>query len=292
MPSASFLSKIHREPTNSPHHRGDRHSYSIAKAFAQAGAARIVLASRNAATIRGSFADIKKDVPGYKGALISKVCDVGDTTSTAKLWESLKAEDIVIDVLVLNVAINGARGPLFDTDLELIAKEFFVNVLSHIHFAQKFVKQNSEAPNGHKKVLIDISSVVIHDPVAVAFMPNYTLTKSSSTYAMQLIANDLDANETQVVSFHPGAIYTAAAKAAFDGKAKSEVDIPFDDDDLPGAFSVWAASDEAKFIHGRFVWAAWDVDEMKAGEVASRVKSDISFLKVGVPGLTVGDIRA
>jgi uncharacterized protein (DUF2345 family) len=46
---------------------------------------------------------------------------------------------------------------------------------------------------------------------------------------MQLIANDLDASETQVVSFHPGAIYTAAAKAAFDGKAKSEVDIPFDD---------------------------------------------------------------
>jgi hypothetical protein len=28
---------------------------------------------------------------------------------------------------------------------------------------------------------------------------------------------------------------------------------------------VWAASDEAKFLNGKFVWANWDV-ELKAGE--------------------------
>jgi hypothetical protein len=27
---------------------------------------------------------------------------------------------------------------------------------------------------------------------------------------------------------------------------------------------VWAASKEAKFLNGRFVWANWDVDELKA----------------------------
>jgi hypothetical protein len=35
---------------------------------------------------------------------------------------------------------------------------------------------------------------------------------------------------------------------------------------LPAHFMVWAASDEAKFLNGKFVWANWDVDELKAGE--------------------------
>jgi hypothetical protein len=64
---------------------------------------------------------------------------------------------------------------------------------------------------------------------------------------MQLIANDLDASETQVVSFHPGAIYTAAAKAAFDGKAKSEVDIPFDDGKC-FSFRYWDGPDFRQMI--------------------------------------------
>jgi len=33
---------------------------------------------------------------------------------------------------------------------------------------------------------------------------------------------------------------------------------------LPGNFCVWLASPEAAFLHGRFVWANWDVDELKA----------------------------
>lgn len=129
-----------------------------------------------------------------------------------------------------------------------------------------------------------VSVCRIHDYMATAGMPNYSLTKNSSTFATQQIAKDL--KDTQVVSFHPGAIFTAASRRAF-GRPKEEVDLPFDDEDLPGAFSVWAASDEARFLHGRFVWAAWDVDEMKQGEVAARVESDPSFLKVGVPGLTL-----
>jgi hypothetical protein len=31
---------------------------------------------------------------------------------------------------------------------------------------------------------------------------------------------------------------------------------------LSGDFAVWLASDEAKFLAGKFVWAAWDVDEL------------------------------
>lgn len=33
---------------------------------------------------------------------------------------------------------------------------------------------------------------------------------------------------------------------------------------LPGDFTVWAVSPEARFLNGKFVWANWDVEELKA----------------------------
>ena len=54
---------------------------------------------------------------------------------------------------------------------------------------------------------------------------------------------------------------------------------------LPGDFAVWAASDEAAFLHGRFVWASWDVDELRSGQIRERLDSDPNYLKVGVVGL-------
>lgn len=31
---------------------------------------------------------------------------------------------------------------------------------------------------------------------------------------------------------------------------------------LPAHFAVWLASPEADFLHGRFLWAHWDVEQM------------------------------
>jgi hypothetical protein len=58
---------------------------------------------------------------------------------------------------------------------------------------------------------------------------------------------------------------------------------------LPGNFAVWAASPEATFLHGRFVWANWDVEELKNGVVGKRISEDEHFLKVGIEGLTEKD---
>lgn len=33
---------------------------------------------------------------------------------------------------------------------------------------------------------------------------------------------------------------------------------------LPAHFNVWIASPEAEFLKGKFVWANWDVDELKS----------------------------
>lgn len=52
---------------------------------------------------------------------------------------------------------------------------------------------------------------------------------------------------------------------------------------LPADFAVWLASPEARFLKGRFVYANWDVEELKQ-VCEERWKSEPDFLKVNVLG--------
>jgi hypothetical protein len=45
---------------------------------------------------------------------------------------------------------------------------------------------------------------------------------------------------------------------------------------------------EASFLHGRYVWAAWDVEELAQGEVVERLEKDRDYLKISVKGLAWG----
>lgn len=62
-------------------------------------------------------------------------------------------------------------------------------------------------------------------------------------------------------------------------------------EDLPGQFAVWLASKEASYLHGRFLWASWDVEELAKSDVPKRVESDHYFLKTALGG-TKGGLRA
>jgi hypothetical protein len=50
---------------------------------------------------------------------------------------------------------------------------------------------------------------------------------------------------------------------------------------------VWAASKEAEFLHGRFVWASWDVNELASGTIRKRLEEDAFYLRASILG--VGD---
>lgn len=53
--------------------------------------------------------------------------------------------------------------------------------------------------------------------------------------------------------------------------------------ELPGHFCVWLASPEAKFLKDKFVWANWDVDELK--ERADEIKNNKFLLTVHLDGV-------
>jgi hypothetical protein len=49
---------------------------------------------------------------------------------------------------------------------------------------------------------------------------------------------------------------------------------------LAGDFALWLASPEADFLNGRYMWAAWDVDEMIA--MKEKVGGDPSLLTMSL----------
>jgi hypothetical protein len=53
--------------------------------------------------------------------------------------------------------------------------------------------------------------------------------------------------------------------------------------DLPGHFSVWLASPEADFLHGKFVCANWDVEELMSRKEEFE-KTDLATIRLaGLP---------
>jgi hypothetical protein len=53
--------------------------------------------------------------------------------------------------------------------------------------------------------------------------------------------------------------------------------------ELPAHFMVWLASPEAKFLQGKFVWANWDVDELKNRKEEIEKTSFLTVLLHGLP---------
>lgn len=54
---------------------------------------------------------------------------------------------------------------------------------------------------------------------------------------------------------------------------------------MPADLAVWAATDEAEFLHGRWFDGHWDVEEMKAREFKDRLEADKNFLRLGLCGV-------
>jgi hypothetical protein len=50
---------------------------------------------------------------------------------------------------------------------------------------------------------------------------------------------------------------------------------------LPASFIVWLVSPEARFLKGKFVWANWDIDELKAQ--AKKIEQT-EYLSIGLVG--------
>ncbi|EXJ93470.1 hypothetical protein A1O1_01862 [Capronia coronata CBS 617.96] len=255
--------------------------FGVARNFVQASADTVIIVGRRAAvldTAASSLEQIAK-AAGTSTKIITKTCDITNIAQIEALWKDLSAQKITVDVFVSNAVKFTEPKPLLELGADEVWSQMEANVKAPIYFAQQFCTQ----PGGGQKFIINITSAVIHtnaDPV-IQQRPAYSLTKGAGTLYFYLLANEVPADKVQIVSFHPGLIYNEMwGEGGFD-----EHDDLFDSADIPGGVAVWGASKEAAFLHGRFFWATWDVNELSTGELRKRCETDPYFLTPSVIGL-------
>lgn len=203
---------------------------SIAKSFSNASASRVILLGRTQSTLLAAAAEL----PNAE----ARVCDISSTSQIQELWEWIRAEDIHVDVLVLNAALT-VTGSL-KTGAETIWGSFETTVLGNLRMAQEFVAQMGDR-KGHVSVLkredpvrcladersqalINISSFMAHSNPA-PLQGAYSASKAAFANLLQHLAEEVPPEKATIINVHPGAIFTDAARTA--GFTRDT--LPFDD---------------------------------------------------------------
>lgn len=200
--------------------------YAIARAFAQANAERIVVVGRRSDLVTSAASRLGAQFPEVQ--VSGRVCDVSDLSSVDTLWEDLAKEDIIVDVAVLNAA-KVSTAPILDSGRDAVWSEYVLHVRTNLDFAERLYKQ----PNakGRRKVgshnplegvsmtrltglqaLVNLSSLAIHDTQLTGNQPSYGASKNAGTMLLQRIAKDVPPEDLQIVSYHPGGIFTELAE--------------------------------------------------------------------------------
>ncbi|KAL6906983.1 hypothetical protein GGI43DRAFT_248811 [Trichoderma evansii] len=259
--------------------------FAIARGFIQASAKHVIILGRRQDVVKSAAEKLSKEADsfGSSTAVEGKVCDIASLESTEKFWEDLQSNGIFVDVLVLNAAAGGKATPILKNGLRNVWADYEANVRSTLDFTERFHKQIDKQGASSRKFLVYISTIAGYMWQSMApERPTYGMTKNAATLLVQQIAKDTDVKDMQIVSFHPGGVLTDMAR---NSGASEDMGIPFDNENLPGQFAVWAASREAEHLHGRFVWGNWDVDEVKA-VLGKQISEEPNFLKVGIEGLS------
>ncbi|KAL7922879.1 hypothetical protein ACQKWADRAFT_291701 [Trichoderma austrokoningii] len=252
---------------------------AICHAFATAGAATVILTARREGPLNEAVKTLSKEHPDTK--FIGQPLDATDRAATDKAWAQLESDGVVVEVLVLNAAhIPDKAASVLELGYKDLWPSFVTNVGANLDLIDRFYHQKKRAA-GQKLSLVNISTMAIHHETTVKTYGGYGATKNAGTMTVQMIARGVSPDDMQVLSFHPGAVYTASVAKA--GVPESVYE--WDDANLPGHYAVWATSEEAKFLHGRFTWAAWDVEELTTEESKKKIEEDEAYLRVGVIGL-------
>ncbi|KAL9619756.1 MAG: hypothetical protein Q9160_005687 [Pyrenula sp. 1 TL-2023] len=220
-----------------------------ARYFAQAGASRIALIGRREQPLLDTKSSIEHNFGNVEVFVAS-----ADVTKKKEV-DAAFAEfvgDGHIHVLVSNAAIIGPQNSVKDVDGDDFADAIQKNLKGSLFVAQAFLRHAST-----DAVAINVSSSVAH----VNFFDKFA-SYGVAKLAIFRLWDSLAFANPRLSIFHlqPGIVDTAMNREAGGVDA-----VGFQDDvSLPASFNVWLASPEARFLKGKFLWANWDVDELKA----------------------------
>ena len=256
----------------------------LAEAFATAGAAKMALLGRTERTLSST----KQYLESKYGVQVSiHIADVGQEAAVNKAFQEIRSIGS-IDVLVNNAGYLPDNLSIADSDIEEWWRAYDVNVKAALFVTRAMLKNTAS-----NVVLINMSAKLAHTP-PMSGLSAYATSKLASAKLFEYV--QFEEPSLRVFNLHPGIIATdMSEKARVVARAMlcnltlvrfSSSRCIFANpsiDQLPAHFSVWLASPEGAFLKGKFVWANWDVDEIKAH--AKEIESTNIFT-IGMTGFT------
>lgn len=239
--------------------------YSLSKAFAAAGVARIAIVSRSPGPQEKAKAELEAAYPSTQ--ILPYQASVTDTGRMTEILQELGT----VDVLVLGAAMLHRQAKATEISVQEMQDVFDTNVIAAFNLTKAYLA--TPLPAAGRKTIINISSAAAQQrsPYRVGYGPS----KAAVTQVMQHFAFEQESDDVRIFSLHPGAFYTPTVAKHFAKDASNWEDI-----NLPAHFALWLAGPESGFLHGRYVWAHWDVDELIA--LKDRLAKDRSFLTIGL----------
>jgi NAD(P)-dependent dehydrogenase (short-subunit alcohol dehydrogenase family) len=252
-----------------------------AKYFAKAGASRIAILGRREQPLLETKAAIEAESPGPE--IIAIPTDGTKNDQVAAAFEEI-AKKGKVDVLCSNAAVLGAVGSIEELDPAKWLEGVVTNLQINTNLVSAFLKHRAE-----NAVIIETNSCAGHFNIAPGYS-TYSVAKMATARFYQFL--QFEHPELSIFSVQPGAVDTDMSRSAgYKPKAENEefqwkeqgteLLSERDDASLPASFFVWLASPEAKFLKGKFLWANWDVDELK--DRAKEIEGT-QFLSIGLGG--------
>ncbi|KIM97347.1 hypothetical protein OIDMADRAFT_32347 [Oidiodendron maius Zn] len=230
---------------------------SIARSFAEAGVAAIILAGRTQSNLQSTADELTRSFPGVKVSY--RTVDVASKVSVSNLFASLTDSP---DILINNAGYLPQPETFVTADLDEWWKGYEINVLGTAFVTQTYLRHRASQKAEAKEpgIVITLNTFAAYSARAPT-LSSYVSSKTAAARVIELLAAEVPESVARFISVNPGAVKTAMYhKSGFEGV----VDIPATDSQLSAEFIVWSASKEAEFLSGRFAWANWDVEELIA----------------------------
>ncbi|KAJ5654451.1 Sorbose reductase SOU1 [Penicillium lividum] len=252
--------------------------FAIARAFAVANASHLILLGRDESRLSRATRRLKDEVPSFSGLVTIQVAELVDPDSLERVWNNVIEIASEVDVLILNAAYMGESRGTLQNGWRQVWEQYEVNVRGNLTLVDKFVQQTQVEGRG-RKFIVNVTSDAINNYEAMEGQRPYAATKASWTCLLQHIALEIPVSSVQIINMHPGGVFTETIAQMLPQDCYE-----WDSDTLPGNFAVWAATNQAAFLHGRYCWAGWDIEEMRKKLDVNQLTNQ-QFLRVGVIGM-------
>ncbi|KAK0113973.1 hypothetical protein ONS95_014216 [Cadophora gregata] len=244
---------------------------AIAVAFAEAGAQTIAIVGRRIDRLEGAAAEINKVATANNVKVLFESADMSKRASLDAAVENLTKKaggsDVKVDIFIHSAAVTQDRGNVKGYDESSYRYGLELNVLGAFNALQAFAPVLTA--DAH---IYNISSGMAH--IAPIWIDDWAYAAGKAAVVKMFDYLQAQQPEWHVVQLQPGVVSTEL-------NASFGVVGP-DTPELCGHFAVWLASPGAAFLKGKFVWANWDVEELKAR--ANEVQSS-SLLRVALNGV-------